>query len=235
MTYKLNPPDLPSSKRWFKLFKNYPKCSCLRAMQYEVIENLVLSGNGLDFGGGRKALYLDHLKGEFNLDSINIDQKISPTFLTEPGEEFPVNDNQYDFVISLNTLEHIYNPNFVLNEIYRVLKPKGIAYIFVPFMLRIHAHPDDFLRATPSWWIESYKISGFQSGEITPLVWGKRMTALSMGARSVILPKFVYKHVCAILDSVQAFINCKLVYRNKNKHLKRITAVSEGWFMKVQK
>jgi SAM-dependent methyltransferase len=235
MAYQLCTPKLPSFKRWFTLLKNYPKCSCLRAMEYEAMDDLILSGNGLDFGGGKNARYLKHLHGKFNLDSVNIDQKINPTFLTKPGEAFPSKDSQYDFVISLNTLEHIYNANFVLKEIQRVLKPKGIAYIFVPFMLRIHAHPDDFFRATPSWWIESYKAAGFKSAKITPLVWGKRITALSMGARSIFLPKFLYRHICALFDTLHAYINCKFLKQNKAKHIKRITAVSEGWFMEIEK
>ncbi len=41
-------------------------------------------------------------------------------------------DDEFDFIHSNHSFEHIYNPNEVLNEIYRILKPNGKIQIGVP-------------------------------------------------------------------------------------------------------
>ena len=41
-------------------------------------------------------------------------------------------DNEFDFILSNHSFEHIYNPNEVLKEIHRILKPNGKVTIGVP-------------------------------------------------------------------------------------------------------
>lgn len=45
------------------------------------------------------------------------------------GEDIPSCDNYYDFVFSFEVMEHVQNPQKVFEEIHRVLKPGGYAYI----------------------------------------------------------------------------------------------------------
>lgn len=45
---------------------------------------------------------------------------------------WPILDNMYDSVHAYNILEHIWNKLHVLNEMWRVLKPRGIVEIVVP-------------------------------------------------------------------------------------------------------
>lgn len=51
------------------------------------------------------------------------------------AEELPFRDNTFECVIMTEVMEHLYDPNIVLKEIYRVLKPEGIFLGSVP-------HPD---------------------------------------------------------------------------------------------
>jgi len=44
----------------------------------------------------------------------------------------PFPNNFFDIVVSTHTLEHIFNTDHVLREIWRVLKPKGVFYVVVP-------------------------------------------------------------------------------------------------------
>jgi len=53
-------------------------------------------------GGGRKARYLKHLPEDLQVESVNIDPVIEPTWLIEPGATFPVADGSFDNVICLN-------------------------------------------------------------------------------------------------------------------------------------
>jgi len=48
------------------------------------------------------------------------------------GERLPYADAEFDVVVCIESLEHIYPTDFMLREIRRVLKPKGTAIIDVP-------------------------------------------------------------------------------------------------------
>jgi ubiquinone/menaquinone biosynthesis C-methylase UbiE len=48
------------------------------------------------------------------------------------GEKLPYADAEFDVVVCIESLEHIYPTDFMLREIRRVLKPKGTAIIDVP-------------------------------------------------------------------------------------------------------
>ncbi|MDP4195854.1 MAG: class I SAM-dependent methyltransferase [Bacteroidota bacterium] len=45
------------------------------------------------------------------------------------GENLPFEDNTFDYVISLQVLEHVKDPIPILKEIFRVLKPNGKCYL----------------------------------------------------------------------------------------------------------
>ena len=63
-------------------------------------------------------------------------------------ENLPFRDNSVDIILNMAVLEHVPNPQRVIDEIYRVLKPNGIVYTAFPFMQGFHASPYDFTRVT---------------------------------------------------------------------------------------
>ncbi len=48
------------------------------------------------------------------------------------GKKLPYADGEFDVVVCIESLEHIYPTDFILREIRRVLKPKGTAIIDIP-------------------------------------------------------------------------------------------------------
>jgi SAM-dependent methyltransferase len=181
--YTLHPPLLPSWHRFRKLFSQGPDLSILRALEYELLEQMQFSGRILDFGGGRNANYREHMRQWMSgcvYETANIDAEIRPTYLIEAGQSLSISDNSYDIVITLNTLEHIFDIEAALRELLRVLMPGGQLVATVPFLFRIHGHPDDFLRGTPSWWERTLSGIGFAEIGITPLLWGPLSTGLSV-------------------------------------------------------
>ncbi len=229
MDYTFSPPRLPSLARWINLYKSYPGSSVLRALEYEQLNAMTIKGKVLDVGGGKNARYAKFLTDADTVESVNIDPEIAPTYLLEPGQPFPIEDNTFDNAVCMNTLEHIYDAKFVINETYRVLKPGGTAVITIPFLFRLHGHPDDFFRGTPSWWEESIKQAGFSKMELTPLVWGRYTTGRSITGYRGPFTRFRF-HLTHLKDLIYA----KLSFRGTHydgKRGGRITGVSSGWFI----
>ena len=62
----------------------------------------------------------------------------------------PAADDTFDAVVIQAVLEHTLEPNVVVAEIWRVLKPDGIVYAETPFMQQVHEGAYDFTRYTES-------------------------------------------------------------------------------------
>lgn len=63
----------------------------------------------------------------------------------------PLNDKMYDTVLCLAVLEHVPAPWKAVDEIFRVLKPGGLLFAYVPFLSPYHAMPGyygDYFRFT---------------------------------------------------------------------------------------
>ncbi len=78
----------------------------------------------------------------------------------------PFKDNSIDVILNIAVLEHVPNPQKVIDEIYRVLKPDGIVYTAFPFIQGFHASPYDFTRVTE----EGIKVlhQSFEEIEVKP-------------------------------------------------------------------
>jgi SAM-dependent methyltransferase len=63
-------------------------------------------------------------------------------------EKLPFKPNVYEAVICTQVLEHVKEPETVLKEILRVLKPNGILYLSAPQGWGVHQPPNDFFRFT---------------------------------------------------------------------------------------
>jgi SAM-dependent methyltransferase len=62
--------------------------------------------------------------------------------------QLPFKDNSVEAIMSDAVLEHVSEPDAVLKEVARVLKPGGRVFSVIPFMQPFHASPHDFQRYT---------------------------------------------------------------------------------------
>ena len=53
-------------------------------------------------------------------------------------EEFPFEENYFDVVFAGEIIEHLFDPDHLLDEVYRALKPKGIFVLSTPNLASIH-------------------------------------------------------------------------------------------------
>jgi SAM-dependent methyltransferase len=90
-------------------------------------------------------------------------------FLTDLNKPLPVSNKTFDVVIMSNLLEHICEPLTIMTECHRILKPKGNMIMTVPFLIKVHQEPHDFLRYTEHMLKRLLTQSGFQEFEITKI------------------------------------------------------------------
>jgi SAM-dependent methyltransferase len=196
----------PTFKRYFNNFKFFSNLSVFRVLTNEKMESIILNGRVLDYGGGENCNYSELLKKwkrlpQVKFESINIDSKKNPTYLVKPEENLNIANECFDMVLSFNTFEHIYDLSSVFQEIYRLLKSNGSFVFVVPFIFRVHGHPDDFIRGTPSYWNKLLENSGFVNINIESLNWGPFSTGHAVSG----IPgpfKKIRKYIALFLDIV---------------------------------
>src|SRR5262245_50536365 len=85
------------------------------------------------------------------------------------GKTIPLDSDSIDCAIATEVLEHCADPDTVMQEICRVLKPNGVFFFSVPFLWPLHEVPRDEYRYTP-WSLERLSLaSGFSRVKITAL------------------------------------------------------------------
>lgn len=55
---------------------------------------------------------------------------------------YPFKDNEFDYVLADNVLEHLENPKKVVNELWRISKPNAIIEVIVPYYKSNGAYND---------------------------------------------------------------------------------------------
>lgn len=147
------------------------KKSFHRIFLKNIVDNIDLNNMTiLDIGGGNKnSSYHKILSKKGNkfiaVDiSDNCDYKVN----LEYGK-LPFEDNSQEVIFCFNVMEHIFNYQNLLDEIYRVLKPQGKLYFYVPFLVNKHADPYDFFRYTDNALIKLFQNTGFQEIKIETL------------------------------------------------------------------
>jgi SAM-dependent methyltransferase len=165
---------VPPRASWARLRllrSEWGKISLPRALVYEALYGADSLGVLLDIGGGAQVPYRQLLQCE-NYHSINIDKEVNPSWSVKIGEPFPCEPGFCDVVLCLNTLEHVYDADFLLGEASRSLKIGGTIHIATPFLYPVHGCPDDYFRPTPSWYKQTLSKHSFESIQVQPLVWG---------------------------------------------------------------
>jgi SAM-dependent methyltransferase len=85
------------------------------------------------------------------------------------GQRIPREDGSFDCVIATEFLEHYPEPEKVLAEVRRVMRPGGWLFATVPFIWNLHEVPYDEYRYTPYSIRRHFGNAGFDGIEIKPL------------------------------------------------------------------
>lgn len=104
-----------------------------------------------------------------------------PPELAWDGQRIPLQDLSVDSVLLTEVLEHCPEPEAVLQEIARVLKPGGFMFLTVPFIWPIHTVPHDEFRYTPFALRRLLERAGFPGPSIQATGGRHAVLALTLG------------------------------------------------------
>ena len=124
----------------------------LVAARYEKAIQTYARGDLIDLGCGAVPLFIAYKDKVNSVTCVDwpstrhkldhLDHELDLT------ERLPLPDNSFDTIILSDVLEHIPNPGQLWSEMQRILTPKGIAIINVPFFYWVHEAPHDYYRYT---------------------------------------------------------------------------------------
>ncbi|RBQ26588.1 MULTISPECIES: methyltransferase domain-containing protein [Arcobacteraceae] len=106
----------------------------------------------LDLGCADKPFeefFTQHVDKYIGVDWTNCLHDSNADIVADLNKELLIESNFADTVVSLNVLEHLYDPQQFLKESYRVLKDDGTIILHIPFQWWVHEAPHDYFRYTP--------------------------------------------------------------------------------------
>ena len=169
-----------------KISRNHKNRKAHNWLVYDIVDAFLKKNvdlyNGIiyDLGAGEatyKDFFLQYGDEYISVDWLNSLHDKRADIVADLNLPLPVESEVADLVISLSVMEHLCEPQTMLDEAHRILKPGGSIVVQVPWQWWIHEAPFDFFRYTPYGLNYLFEKAGFvdivvtaQSGFFTTLV-----------------------------------------------------------------
>jgi SAM-dependent methyltransferase len=111
----------------------------------------MLSGTVYDLGCGTRPYEKDILayaSKYVGVDWSNTLHELSADIVADLNKPLPIEGGVAHHVVSFQVLEHLREPQTMLNEAFRILQPGGNILLSVPFQWWLHEAPYDYFRYT---------------------------------------------------------------------------------------
>lgn len=160
-----------------------------RAFRKAILDLNDSTASVLIVGGGILGEGAHELVGQARINLVETDIYLGPRVaIVCDGHHLPFADGTFDGVVVQAVLEHVLDPQRVVAEIHRVLKPRGIVYAETPFMQQVHEGPYDFTRWTETGHRRLFRMfealdTGVTAGPATVLLWSLCYLARSLPRR----------------------------------------------------
>lgn len=148
-------------------------------------------------------------------------------------KNIPLKDNSVDLILSTSSLEHLEYPDDFFKEAHRVLKPGGVLYINVPFVIQEHEVPFDFCRYTRYGLNNLFLHSGFKNVNVSPtsssISTAEHLLCHAMLEDAVKSSKFLVQRVINRLLFYGVYISNKVLLKLYDRGPKDYTTLPVGW------
>ena len=141
------------------------------------------AGTVLDFGAGH-APYRSLFESR-GLRYVTADLPGAPSDVSIPiGEPLPLDDQSADVVVSFQVLEHVWELDWYLDEVRRLLAPGGQLILSTHGVWLYHPHPGDYRRWTRQGLVAELESRGYHvesvEGLVGPLAWTTQFRLLGV-------------------------------------------------------
>lgn len=144
------------------IYTRHNESTAVKTALAKVLAELDTSGFGLNIGSGGSSLHPRLV----NLDlSLNEHVDVIGSAL-----RLPFGDSSFTCLVSQEVFEHVTRPWNAADEAFRVLKPGGLFYIQVPFVIGYHSLPHDYWRFSGPGLRRLMEETGFEVVEEGPSV-----------------------------------------------------------------
>lgn len=133
-----------------------------------------LTGEILDVAGDKRAVYRSLLSEKAHITTLNI-RDTQADVIGDFNKPLPFGEAQFDVVLFFNAIYIVDEPQALMREIRRVLKPGGQLYLASPFISNEMRDPHDYQRLTSEGLERLAKDSGFRFAKMYPF--GERFTS----------------------------------------------------------
>ncbi len=106
-----------------------------------------IKGVTLDIGAGKSPYrnFFKNVTKYIRLDKFDYNNK--PDIIAD-ASKIPLRNNSINSVVCFQLLEHVKEPQKIINEIYRVLKKNGVCLLTTHMAMVLHGEPYDYFRFT---------------------------------------------------------------------------------------
>lgn len=238
--YFIDPPNNINASEESENLTDQKRWSNWRKANFEYFTNELLGQDRgkifIDLGAGPGRFR--ELINEFeNFLAVDFYPYHSVKVVADFTKPLPFKDNICDIVLLSNVLEHVPTPDLLIKECYRILKPGGVLIGAVPFLVKVHQEPYDFLRYTNFMLNHLLESSGFSQIGVKPL--GQPIDLMETTLR-----RFFVMLNAAPLNRINRFMarlsektaKCFLkIFRSVHKKAVTTYKFTEGYGFKAQK
>lgn len=153
----------------------------------------------LEIGCGRGAF--QHLVEDYiGVDiSYSAQKYIEKKFVNAPAENLPFENESFDAAWSITVLEHVHNPEKALEEIVRILKPGGVAYL------------------APAWHVRSWASEGYEVRSWSDFDWKGKIIKASIPFRNMLWFRALFTLPFRLIRELRFFLRgnkpTKFIYK----------------------
>jgi len=177
------------------------------ALNYWVGSHVKTFGRVCDVGGGRTPSYSRFVSNRDGWVIVDVEARTQPSVVSAV-QTLPFQAAVFDNLLCFNVLEHVYEIQISIREMFRVLRPGGRLFIFVPFLVNVHPDPYDYHRYTGAALERVLSEVGFEQIEVT-VFFGIFSSLLNLGL--VLIP---FRTVRAVIGLCTMALDA-LLYRLK--------------------